>query len=153
MWPFFLWRIRDAAERNLTQLICLPLSNRGWRDIKREGRRWPRTGRKGTREEKGGKRAAGKQPQACKSRACPASRAKKEPGVSSRGISGLMNGRPYRSEARSWRDAPLCAVDSRQSWEIFATGDTGRLPVETGIRVLAHRAEEWTSGTHKHSSK
>lgn len=91
---------------------------------------------------RGGGGVVGLNPQACKLCACPASRAKKEPGVSSRGISGFMNGRPSRSEARSWRDAPLCAVDSRQSREIFATGDTGRLPVETGIRVLAHRAEE-----------
>ena len=101
----------------------------------------------------GGGSVVGLYPQACKSCACPASRAKKEPGVSNRDISGLMNGRPYMSEAKSWRDTPLCAVDSRQSLEIFATGDTGRLPVETGIRVLAHRAEEWTSWTHKHSSE
>ena len=91
----------------------------------------------------GGGGVVGLHPQACKSCACPASRAKKEPGVSNRDIlRGLMNGRPYMSEARSWRDTPLCAVDSRQSLEIFATGDTGRLPVEMGIRVLAHRAEE-----------
>ena len=53
-----------------------------------------------------------------------------------------MTGRPYTSEARSCRDIPLCAVGSRQSLEIFAAGDTGRVPAETGIRFLAHRAEE-----------
>lgn len=66
-----------------------PTVKQGWRDIKRKagGGHW--TGRKGTREVKGGKRAAGKRcswrrrvvvglnPQACKSCACPASRAKK----------------------------------------------------------------------------
>ena len=56
----------------------------------------------------------GLHPQAYKACACPASRLKKQPGVSNRDTSGLMDGGVYRSEASFWRDTPLCAVDSGQ---------------------------------------
>ena len=56
----------------------------------------------------------GLHPQAYKACACPASRLKKQPGVSNRDTGGLMDGGVYRSEASFWRDTPLCAVDRGQ---------------------------------------
>ena len=52
---------------------------------------------------------------------CPASRLKKEPGVSNRDINGLMDGVSYAYDARSWRDIPLQAPqagygDRLHSW-------------------------------------
>ena len=38
----------------------------------------------------------------------------KEPRGSNRDISGLVDGGAYMSEARSWSNSLLCAVDSRQ---------------------------------------
>ena len=62
-------------------------------------------------------------PQAYKTCACPAARLKKEPGVSNRDISGLLDGRSYMSEARFWSDTPLCASEVRQDMlAVFATG-------------------------------
>ena len=45
---------------------------------------------------------------------CQASRPKKEPKISNRDISGLIDGGCYTSEARSWGDTPPCAVHGRQ---------------------------------------
>ena len=60
----------------------------------------------------------------------PSFKTKKEPKVSNRDITGLMDGRTYMFEARSWSDTPLCVVDGRQDLvAVFASRDTGRLPV------------------------
>ena len=56
-------------------------------------------------------RVLGCTPQAYKACACPSLRPKKEPGVSDRDINGLTDGGAYMSEARSWVDTPLCAVE------------------------------------------
>lgn len=50
-------------------------------------------------------------PQTYKACACPTSRPKKEPGVSNRDVSGVTDGGAYTSEAGSWSDTRLCAVD------------------------------------------
>ena len=71
-------------------------------------------------------------PQAYKACACPASRLKKEPGVSNRDINGLMDGGADLSEARSWSDTPACVVDSGQDMAaVFPPGfgGGGRWPV------------------------
>ena len=55
---------------------------------------------------------------------------KKEPGVSDRDISGLVDGGSYMSEARSWSDIPPCAADGGQGMAaVFSPGEKGRLPV------------------------
>ena len=65
-------------------------------------------------------------PQAYKTCACPAARLKKEPGVSNRDISGLMDGGAYMSEARSWSDTPPCAADGRQDTvSVFSPSQRG----------------------------
>ena len=72
-------------------------------------------------------------PQTCKCCNCPATRPKKEPRVSDRDISGLMDVGSYMSEARSWSDTSLCVVDDGQYMAaVFALGK-GRLPVIGGI--------------------
>jgi len=43
----------------------------------------------------------------------PASSQKKEPGVSNRDLSGLMEGESYMSEARCWSNTPQCGEKSR----------------------------------------
>ena len=52
--------------------------------------------------------------QAYKAYICPALRLKKEPGVSNRDISGLMNGGSYMSETRFRSDTLPCAAHSGQ---------------------------------------
>ena len=60
-------------------------------------------------------------PQARKPCTCPASRRKKEHGVSNRDFSGLMDRGIYMSEARSWSDTPT--VDNGQDVAVvFAPG-------------------------------
>ena len=65
----------------------------------------------------------------------PSFRSKEEPRVIKRDISGLMgDGRSYMSEARSWSNIPLCAVDGRQGMvAFFSPGGRERLPVIEGI--------------------
>ena len=66
----------------------------------------------------------------------PGFKTKKEPKVSNRDISGLMDGRSYMFEARSWSDTPLCVVDGRQDLvAAFASRDRGRLPVIEEIDI------------------
>ena len=71
--------------------------------------------------------------QANKACTCPALSLKKEPGVSNRDLSGLMNGEAYTSEARSWSNIPpyvLWMVAGRQDVEaVFAPREKGRLSV------------------------
>ena len=65
-------------------------------------------------------------PQAYKSCACPASRLKKEPRVSNRDISGLMDEGTYTSGAKSWSN------ERQDKMIVFAPGKEGkkgRLPV------------------------
>ena len=54
-----------------------------------------------------------------------------ELGVSSRDISGLMDGEAHMSDARSWSSTPPCVVDSvgQHREEVFSPGRKGRLPV------------------------
>ena len=65
-------------------------------------------------------------PQAFKSCPCPASRVKKEPRISNRDISGLMDGETYISEARSWSDTPVCMAAGRQDKAAVFIGGRGR---------------------------
>ena len=77
-------------------------------------------------------------PQACKPYTCQASRLKREPGVSSRDISGLLDGGSYPSDARSWSDFPLFAAASGQDTVAVFTSRE-RIPVIGGIDIrLAH---------------
>ena len=65
-------------------------------------------------------------PQAYKPCACPASTLKKEPRVSNRDISGLMDEGTYTSEAKSWSN------EGQDKMIVFAPGKEGkkgRLPV------------------------
>ena len=65
-------------------------------------------------------------PGACKPCSCPASGWKQKPGVRDRDISGLMDGGPYRSEARSWSNTSLCAADGKQDMAVvFASSGEG----------------------------
>ena len=57
----------------------------------------------------------------------PASRRKKEPGVSNRDISGLMDAGAYTLETRSWRDTLLCVAQGGQNMvAVFTPGGKGR---------------------------
>ena len=56
----------------------------------------------------------GLQPQAYKTCTYSATRSQKGSSVSDRDTNSLMDGRAYRSEARSWSDTLLCVADSRQ---------------------------------------
>ena len=68
--------------------------------------------------------------QAYKACVCPASRLKKEPGVSNRDINGLMDGGADLSEARSWSDTPACVADGGQDKAAsYSPPRKGRLPV------------------------
>ena len=71
-------------------------------------------------------------PQAYKAYACPASKLKKEPGVSNRDINGLTDGGAYTSEARSWSNTPPCEANGGQDMvAVFAPTPRGKeeLPV------------------------
>ena len=57
--------------------------------------------------------------------ACPASRPKKEPGVSNRDANALMKGRVYMSEARSWSDASPRVAGSTQDMLVLASRGGG----------------------------
>lgn len=61
----------------------------------------------------------------------PASRPKKELGVSNREISGLMDGEAYTYGARSWSDTPACAAEGRQDLAIFSSGGKGEILILT----------------------
>ena len=75
---------------------------------------------------KDAKDSLGCTPQACKRCAHPASSRKKVPGVSNRGLHGLMDGGILHTEARSWRDT---------SPAVFTSGKGGRLPVTERIDI------------------
>ena len=64
----------------------------------------------------------------------PASSLKKEPGVSNRDLSGLMEGGSYMSEARCWRDTPPCVANSRTGRQ--SLGGWRRLPVIRELLLL-----------------
>lgn len=69
-------------------------------------------------------------PQVYKSYACPDSRPKKEPGVSDRDISSLLNGGSDMSEAKSWSDTHKCAAEGKQDLVgVFTLLVRRRLPV------------------------
>ena len=69
---------------------------------------------------KDAKDSLGCTPQACKRCTRPASSWKKEPGVSNRGLRGLMDGGILHTEARPWRDT---------SPAVLTSGKGSRLPV------------------------
>ena len=64
----------------------------------------------------------------------PASSLKKEPGVSNRDLSGLMEGGSYMSEARCWRDTPPCVTNSRTGHQ--SLGGWRSLPVIRELLLL-----------------
>lgn len=86
-------------------------------------------------------RVVGCIPQTSKACTCPASRPKREPGVSNRDISGLMHGGSYTSESRSWSNMPPCVSDSGQDVvAVLVPGGKRRFPVIGAADVgLAHR--------------
>ena len=74
-------------------------------------------------------------PQAYKACACPASRLKKESGISNRDINGFMDGRAYMPEARSWGDTPPCAAHGRQDIVAVFAGGWGGITSYRGIDI------------------
>ena len=82
-------------------------------------------------------------PQAYKACTSPASRPKKEPGVSDRDINGLTDGGAYLSGARSWSDTPPCAANSEQD----GSGLRSRVGREiASYRGTASRCAHWLPG-------
>lgn len=75
---------------------------------------------------KDAKDSLGCTPQACKRCTRPASSRKKEPGVSNRGLHGLMDEGILHTEARPWRDT---------SPAVLTSGKGSRLPVTDRIDI------------------
>lgn len=76
----------------------------------------------------------------------PSLKTEKRLRVSDRDLSGLMDGRSYLSEAWSWSDTPLCAVDGGQdiAAAVLATGDReGEVTSYRGELMLG-----WLTGYH-----
>ena len=67
--------------------------------------------------------------QTCKACACPASRLKKEPGVSKGVISGLMDGGAYMPEQGLGETPHRVRRTTGSTWQQSAPGGKGRLPV------------------------
>ena len=68
-------------------------------------------------------------PQVYKSCVCPDSRPRKEPGVSDKDISSLLDGESDMSETKSWSDTPQSSAEGRQDLVgVFTPGEKRRLP-------------------------
>ena len=85
--------------------------------------------------------------------ACPASRLKKEPRVSNRDINGLVNGRAYMSEVRSWMTSHNVQKMGGRTWHRLHSKGKGKLPGigKIGIRLVYQLAGK-LAGRHTPST-